>query len=90
MATVTKVAVRAVLTITGTTLVVECCREVDMSDVERFVATTADATGCALVEGAHGVQHRGAVLRAHPEADFRGVERYWSTGRQISHYCLCS
>ena len=57
-----------------------------MSDVERFVAATADATGCALVKGAHGVQHRGAVLRAHPEADFhRGVERYWSTGRQISH-----
>ena len=72
MATVTKVivgAVGAVLTNTGTVLVVEGCREVHMSDVKSFVPTTADTTGCALIEGAHGVQHRGEVLRSHPEAD---------------------
>ena len=69
VATVTKVAVGAVLTNTGTVLVVEGCREVHMSDVKSFVPTTADTTGCALIEGAHGVQHRGAVLRSHPEAD---------------------
>ena len=48
-----------------------------MSDVKSFVSTTANATGCALIEGAHGVRHRGAVLRSHPEADVQqGDHRY--------------